>query len=58
MVGYTGEEGPLYPRRKRQMKSLHMFYEEDRELDRVLEEFSRKLQDLGAKVRPASFEDV
>lgn len=42
------------------MKSLYMFYENDREpeMDRILDEFSQRLKDLGAELRLASFEDV
>lgn len=48
------------PLKKRQMKSLYMFYEKDQETDmaRVLDEFSQKLRDVGAELRLASFDDV
>ncbi len=37
-----------------------MFYERDREpaVDRILDQFSQRLKELGAELRLVSFEDV
>ncbi len=52
----------VYPvsERTRKMKSLYIFYEKNKEsgIDRILDEFSERLQKLGVKVRLSSFDDI
>lgn len=47
-------------RKKRTMRSLYMFFEKEQapQMDRLLDEFSQRLQEVGAELRVASFEDV
>ena len=47
-------------REKRKMMSLFMFYrnEQQVEMNRLVERFSRELKELGAEMRVADFEDL
>lgn len=56
-VGFQKIREPL---KKRQMKSLYMFYDKEQEPDmaRILDEFGQKLKDVGAELRLASFDDI
>jgi hypothetical protein len=48
------------PKDPRKMMSLFLFYREDQQLrlNAILEEFSRKIIDLGATLKAAEFKDI
>ncbi|OQW99542.1 MAG: hypothetical protein BWK74_01985 [Desulfobacteraceae bacterium A6] len=56
-LGIATESNPKEPRK---MMSLFLFYREDQQLrlNAILEEFSRRIIDLGATLKAAEFKDI